>query len=139
MLAPHIGPYSLFRFLGEVFVRFLGPLGAVRALATLPVIATPLAMLYARRRLHGDRSPLYGYLGITLSFGFMTLMGFASYLLGVAVMLVGLVMWLELLVAADDGRAPRPPPARARRWRPSRRSSSSPTDTPSCCSCSAPA
>ena len=103
VLAPHIGPYSLFRFLGEVFVRFVGPLGAVRALATLPVIATPLAMLYARRRLHGDRSPLYGYLGITLSFGFMTLMGFASYLLGVAVMLVGLVMWLELLVAADDG------------------------------------
>ena len=105
VLAPHIGPYSLFRFLGEVFVRFLGPLGAVRALATLPVIATPLAMLYARRRLHGDRTPLYGYLGITLSFGFMTLMGFASYLLGVAVMLVGLVMWLELLVAADDGAA----------------------------------
>jgi hypothetical protein len=105
VLAPHIGPYSLFRFLGEVFVRVIGPLGAVRALATLPVIATPLAMLHARRRLHGDRSALYGYLGITLSFGFMTLMGFASYLLGVAVMLVGLVMWLELLVAADDGAA----------------------------------
>jgi hypothetical protein len=105
VLAPHIGPYSLFRFLGEVFVRFVGPLGAVRALATLPVLATPLAMLYARRRLHGDRTPLYGYLGITLSFGFMTLMGFASYLLGVAVMLVGLVMWLELLVAADERAA----------------------------------
>ena len=29
VLAPHIGPYSLFRFLGEVFVRFVGPLGAV--------------------------------------------------------------------------------------------------------------
>ncbi|MDB4933190.1 MAG: hypothetical protein JWP87_162 [Labilithrix sp.] len=102
VLAPHIGPYSLFRFLGEVFVRVIGPVGAVRALATLPVIATPLALLHARRRLHGDRSPTYGFLGITLSFGFMTLMGFASYLLGVAVMLFGLVMWLELLAAADD-------------------------------------
>jgi uncharacterized membrane protein len=102
VLAPHIGPYSLFRFLGEAFVRVVGPVGAVRALATLPVIATPLAMLHARRRLQGDTSPVYGYLGLTLSFGFMTLLGFASYLLGVAVMLVGLVMWLELLVAADD-------------------------------------
>lgn len=103
VLAPHIGPYSLFRFLGEAFVRFAGPLGAVRILATLPVIATPLVMLHARRRLHGDTTPVYGYLGVTLSFGFMTLLGFASYLLGVAVMLFGLVMWLELLVAADDG------------------------------------
>lgn len=103
VLAPHIGPYSVFRFLGEVFVRIVGPVGAVRALATLPVIATPLALLHARRRLYGDTSPLYGYLGVALSFGFMTLMGFASYLLGVAVMLFGLVMWLELLVAADDG------------------------------------
>lgn len=103
VLAPHIGPYSLFRFLGEVFVRVIGPIGAVRALGTLPVIATPLALLHARRRLYRDVTPVYGYLGLTLSFGFMTLMGFASYLLGVAVMLFGLVMWLELLVAVDDG------------------------------------
>lgn len=105
VLAPHIGPYSLFRFLGEAFVRVLGPVGAVRALATLPVIALPLALLRARRRLYDDKTPIYGYLGVTLSFGFMTLMGFASYLLGVAVMLFGLVMWLELLVAADDRAA----------------------------------
>jgi hypothetical protein len=102
VLAPHIGPYSVFRFLGEAFVRVVGPVGAVRALATLPVVATPLAMLHARRRLYGDTTPLYGYIGLTLSFGFMTLLGFASYLLGVTVMLVGLVMWLELMVAADD-------------------------------------
>ncbi len=105
VLAPHIGPYSLFRFLGETFVSVVGPLGAVRALATLPVVATPMAMLLARRRLHADKTPVYGYLGVALSFGFMTLLGFASYLLGVAVMLVGLVMWLELLVAADDRAA----------------------------------
>jgi len=103
VLAPHIGPYSLFRFLGETFVRVVGPLGAVRALATLPAVATPLALLFARRRLQGDRTPLYGYFGVVLSFGFMTLMGFASYLLGVAVMIFGLTLWLELLVAADDG------------------------------------
>jgi hypothetical protein len=102
VLAPHIGPYSVFRFLGEVFTSVLGPVGAVRALASLPLLATPLALLYARRRLQNDTSPVYGYLGVTLSFGFMTLLGFASYLLGVAVMLFGLVMWLELLVATDD-------------------------------------
>ena len=99
--APHIGPYSLFRFLGELFVGPLGPVGAVRALATLPAVATPLALLFARRRLHGDRSTTFGYFGVILSFGLMTLFGFASYLLGVAVMLVGLTLFLELLVAAD--------------------------------------
>jgi hypothetical protein len=102
VLAPHIGPYSLFRFLGEVFVGLSSPLAAVRALATLPVVATPLALLFARRRLYGDPSPTYGFLGVALSFGIMTLLGFASYLLGVAVMLVGLTLWLELMVVADE-------------------------------------
>jgi hypothetical protein len=101
VLAPHIGPYSLFRFLGEAFLRALGPVGAVRALATLPTIATPIAILVARRRLHGDRTATFGYLAVALSFGLMTLLGFASYLLGVAAMIVALTMWLELLVAAD--------------------------------------
>ena len=36
-----------------------------------------------------------------LGLGIMTLLGFASYLLGVAVMLVGLALWLELLAASD--------------------------------------
>jgi hypothetical protein len=102
VLAPHIGPYSLFRFLGEAFVRVIGAVSAVRALGTLPVVATPLAMLFARRRLFGDTSPTYGFLGVGLSFGIMTLLGFASYLLGVAVMLVGLTMWLDLLTTVDD-------------------------------------
>src|SRR5690606_36090688 len=102
VLAPHIGPYSLFRFLGEAFVRIGGPLSAVRVLGTLPVVATPLALLYARRRLHADVSPTYGFIGVALSFGIMTLLGFASYLLGVAVLLVALTLWLELLVRVDD-------------------------------------
>jgi hypothetical protein len=113
VLSPHIGPYTLFRFLGEGLVGIVGPTGAVRVIATLPVVATPAAMLFARRRLFGDRSPTMGYLGIVLSFGFMTLLGFASYLLGVAVMLVGLTLWLELMVAADGD--PLTGSARARR------------------------
>ncbi|MCL2778036.1 MAG: hypothetical protein FWD73_08530 [Polyangiaceae bacterium] len=105
VFAPHLGPYSLFQFLGEGFGRVVGPLGAVRALATLPIIATPLALLFARRRLYQDRSPVFGFIGLMLSFNVMTALGFASYLLGVAVMLVGLTLWLELLVATDN-RAP---------------------------------
>ena len=102
VLAPHIGPYSLFRFLGETFMRATSPLTAVRLLGSLPVIATPLAMLFARRRLYRDTTPTYGFLGLTLSFGIMTLMGFASYLLGVAFLLVGLTLWLDLMARADD-------------------------------------
>lgn len=100
--APHIGPYSLFRFLGEAFVRVIGPIPAVRMLGTLPIIATPLALLFARRRLFDDTAPTFGFLGVALSFGIMTLLGFASYLLGVAVMVVGLTLWLDLLAAADE-------------------------------------
>ncbi|MEO8874353.1 MAG: hypothetical protein ABI461_02100, partial [Polyangiaceae bacterium] len=37
---PHIGPYTVFRELAEIFTRVIGPLGAVRLLAMLPVIAT---------------------------------------------------------------------------------------------------
>jgi hypothetical protein len=103
VLAPHIGPYSLFRFLGEQLMRVVGPLGAVRVLAMLPLFATPAALLYMRRTLFGDRSPLYGYVGLLTTFGLMTLLGFASYQLGVAVMLVALTLWLRLLESADLG------------------------------------
>jgi hypothetical protein len=110
VFAPHLGPYSLFRYLGDILVAPLGPLGAIRAIATLPMIATPFALLWARRRLHGDRATTAAYYGLALGFGFMTLLGFASYLLGVAVLIFALTTWLELMVAADD-RAPR-----AARW-----------------------
>ncbi len=103
VFAPHLGPYSLFRFLGDALVPWVGPVGAVRVLGTLPVVATPLALLWARRRLHGDRAPAAGYFGVALGFGFMTLLGFASYLLGVAVLIVALTTWLELLAAVDRG------------------------------------
>jgi hypothetical protein len=97
-----VGPYSLFLYLGEWLDKFVGPTRAVRVLGTLPVIATPLVLLFARRRLHGDRSLTAGFLGVALSFGFMTLMGLASYLLGMALMLLTLTVWLELLVTADE-------------------------------------
>jgi hypothetical protein len=103
VLAPHLGPYSVFRTLGEALLPLLGPVGAVRAMATLPFAALPGALLWARRRLHGDRSSTAAYYGLSLGFGFMTLLGFASYLLGVAVLVVGLTMWLELLWAVDVG------------------------------------
>jgi hypothetical protein len=101
VLAPHFGPYSLFRFLGDLLVVPLGPVRAVRALATIPVVATPLALAWARRRLHRDASPAAAYYGVALGFGFMTLLGFASYLLGIAALIVGLTMWLELLETTD--------------------------------------
>lgn len=94
----HVGPYSLFRGLGEAFVGVIGPVRAVRAIATLPLLLTPLALGFARRRLQRDRSPLAGFVGVTLSFGLMALLGFASYLTGVAVLIVVLTLWLELLV-----------------------------------------
>ncbi len=108
VVAPHLGPYSLFRSLGDMLIVPLGPVGAIRAMATLPLVATPYVLRWARRRLHGDRTPTAAYLGLTLGFGFMTLLGFASYLLGVAVMLVALTLWLELMVAADEGAATGP-------------------------------
>ncbi len=105
VLAPSLGPYSLFRFLGDALVQPLGPVGAIRAIATLPVVATPLVVLWARRTLHGDRSTAGGYFAIALGFGFMTVLGFASYLLGIAALLAVLTLWLKLLVAADRGAA----------------------------------
>jgi hypothetical protein len=97
VLDPHLGPYSLFRFVGEHLADLLGPVGAVRALATLPLLASAAGLAWARWRLHGDRTPTAGYLAVALGFGFMTQLGFAGYLLGVALLVVTLVVWLELL------------------------------------------
>ena len=102
---PHIGPYTVFRELGDLFAGIVGPVAAVRLLATLPVIATPLAVAFSRKRLHGDASPSFAFLSLCLCFNLMTLFGLASYLLGVAVMIVTLTLWLELLADVDDGAA----------------------------------
>jgi hypothetical protein len=99
--APHLGFYSLFRFLGDVLMAPLGAIGAVRALATLPFVAMPVALCWARRRLHHDESRSAGYFGIALGFGFMTLLGFASYLIGIVLLLVALTGWLELMARSN--------------------------------------
>lgn len=101
VLAPHIGGYSLFRWLGHLLARPLGALGAVRFLAAVPCLLFPAALLFARRRLYGELRPSFGFLGLVLSFGLMTLFGFASYLIALGLVIVGLVLWLELLAACD--------------------------------------
>ena len=108
VLATHFGAYSLFRGLGDLLARALGPVGAVRALATLSVVALPLSLLDARRRLHGEASPASGFAGIILGFGLMTLFGFATYMLGVAGLVTCMALWLELLFGAHPARSPRP-------------------------------
>jgi hypothetical protein len=103
VVAPHLGPYSVFRLLGDELMVPLGPVGAVRMLATLPFLATPIALAWARWRLHRDGSPTGAYLGLAFGFGLMTLLGFASYLLGLAALVFFLTLWLELLAAAEAG------------------------------------
>jgi hypothetical protein len=102
--APHVGPYSLFRVLGSLFAHVVGPVGAVRALATLPVIAMPIAMVVARKRLHGEWSVAPGFLGVALSFGFTTVLGFASFQLGIALLIFALPSWLLHLSAPSKAR-----------------------------------
>jgi hypothetical protein len=94
---PEMGPYAVFLLLGDLLARLMGPERAIRALSTLPVLATPAALLLARRRLHGDRRPWAGFLGVALSFGFMTLLGLAGYLLGLAALVLAFALWLELM------------------------------------------
>lgn len=95
--APMLGPYSLFRGLGEVFCSIFGAERAVRIVYAIPLVAIPMATLFMRRRLHGDRSAAFGHLALALSLGLMLLFGLASFLLGAAVFLVVATLWLELL------------------------------------------
>jgi hypothetical protein len=107
VLAPHLGGYSLFRWLGHVLAIPLGPVGAVRLLAALPSALFPASFLFARRRLYGESNPAFAFSGLALSFGLMTLLGFASFLIALSLVIVGLVLWLELLVLAErPGVAP---------------------------------
>jgi len=105
VLAPHVGGYSMFRFLGAALTSVFGPLRAARALEAAGVVALPLAVLDGRRRLYGRVSPGFGFLGITLAFGLMTVFGFASFLLGMALLVECAAVVLELL-AKVEARAP---------------------------------
>jgi hypothetical protein len=108
VLSPHLGPYSAFRIAGEALGGVLGPVGAVRLLMTIPIVALPLAVGWARRRLHGDGALGAAAIGLCLAFGFMTLLGFASYLLGIAVFVVAYAFWLEAAVMPDSAAASTP-------------------------------
>ena len=105
LFAPHLGPYSLFNGLGEAITAWLGADTAVRVLATLPTIALPLAVLWARKRLIGSSTPFFGFIAVILSFGYMTLAGFASYLLSLAILLVAFTEWLVLIGSDNTHRA----------------------------------
>jgi hypothetical protein len=100
----HLGPYSLFSGLGELFTAWFGADAAVRLLATLAAVALPLAVLWARLRLAGQATAFFGFAGLILSFGFMSLSGFASFMLSLAIMLVALTEWLVLIGSVDARR-----------------------------------
>lgn len=104
IVAQHLGPYTLFSGLGGAFTGWLGANAAVRLLATLPTIAIPAALLWARWRLTGRATPFFGFVGIILSFGFMTLSGFASLMLSLAILLATLTEWLVLAGLVDSHR-----------------------------------
>jgi hypothetical protein len=103
VLASHVGPYTLFRVLGEAIATVVGPLRAVRVLATLPTIALPFGLLFARRHAIGRWDPVAGLLGVILSFGFMTILGFASYLLGLSLLVITLPFWFRVLEEHTHG------------------------------------
>jgi hypothetical protein len=101
VFAPHLGGYSMFRFLGGALTSAIGPLDAVRALQAAGVVALPLSVLDARRRLYGRASPDFGFIAIALGFGLMTAFGFASFLLGMALLLECTAVGLDLLTKVD--------------------------------------
>jgi hypothetical protein len=106
VLAPHVGSYFLFRLAGEILSRAFGPSIAIRLLAAGALVALPLALLDARQRLYGEMSAGFGFLGVVLGLGLMTLFGFASFLFGIAVMVECTAIWLRVIGDAG-GRGPR--------------------------------
>jgi hypothetical protein len=100
-LSPRFGPHSAFRWTGDLLATVLGPVRAVRALMTLAVVALPASLGGARHRLHGDGAASAALLGTCLSFGFLTMLGFASYLLGVAALVVAFALLVVGLGEAE--------------------------------------
>lgn len=107
MAAPTLGPYSLYRGVGGALARLVGPLAAVRALATLAWFGLPLSLAFARWRLWGRWLPRDLWTGLALGLGLTTLLGLTSFQLGAALLLVANAEWLHVL-----GR-----PTRAGLWR----------------------
>ncbi len=88
VLDAHLGPYSLFRWLGGLLGRVFGPVQAVRILGAAGPSVMPFALACAQRRAFGTVDTSVLFLGIALSYGLMTIFGFASYILALACFVV---------------------------------------------------
>jgi len=95
--SPRLGPYSLFHALGAGVGALLGPLPAMRAIASLVWTAYPAASVWAGYRLFGRRSAADAFAGMLLALGFMTMLGLLGFQLAAALLLVVDVEWLRLL------------------------------------------
>ena len=80
-------------------------MAAIRTLASLPVLALPVAVFYARKRLYGDADPFFAFAALILCFGFMTVLGFASYMISLAVLMIAVTEWLVLMAKTDAGES----------------------------------
>ena len=100
-----LGPYSLFRGLGHALSPLLGPLGAIRGAAILPMLLTPLSALWLRRRVAGVWDPAYALLGLYSTLGLMLMFGFASFLTGTAILIASYTFFLALPEATHLWRA----------------------------------
>ncbi len=89
----NLGPYSIFRLLGEIGRRVHGPLFAARLLSALPTVTLPCAILYARRRLQQDATYTFGYVALAFALGLPTIMGLAAYLLGLSAFVALYTFW----------------------------------------------
>ncbi len=104
VLDEQLNPYFVFRVTGDLLARVLGPVGAVRVLGFLPVVLIPFALAKADQRVSGVLRTEALAIGLLVALGFMTLMGFASFLLAMAfyTFLVGLSL-TELERSEDEG------------------------------------
>jgi hypothetical protein len=107
VLAPHLGGYSLFRGLGHALATMGGAGLAVRVIGALPVVLMPAALVFARWRLYREVRPSFAFAGTMLSFGLMTLLGFASFLVALPLVIVTFTIWLEVVADADAGKIDR--------------------------------
>jgi hypothetical protein len=97
-----LGSYAVFRAIGEWTYSTLGPIGCVRLFASVPFVATPLALAWMERRLFSRSTFAPLWLGCMLACGFMFVMGFASFLMGLPLWILAAT---EILVLAHADTA----------------------------------
>jgi hypothetical protein len=107
VVAPHLGGYSLFRGLGHALAAIGGAGFAVRVIGALPVVLMPASLVFARWRLYRELEPGFAFAGTMLSFGLMTALGFASFLVALPLLVVTFAIWLEVMAGADRGEPAR--------------------------------